>query len=288
MAGKNPIVALSLCLFALTAPRNATSQTVRQYSKEDSTKAAAYFKRSWNFPIGTSAHQKYLDSALLIIPANAYYWQQKSMPFYKSGKFEIGRPFLDSAVKYDPGRWLEYRAFMKCIYEKDYGGALSDLYAVRTAYGNRVVMDHSYNFYIGLCHLQRTSFDSAEYYLTGCIDADIKAMGEKWVHANHYFYLAVVYMAKEDYAKAVTCFDKAVGAYPNFSDARYYKALCLANLGKNKEALVEMEQANTSFQAGYTLVEDNALHVDYPYQVRKAYYPAALEDMRNGLDKGSK
>jgi hypothetical protein len=115
---------VSVCLYAFTA----LSQNSKPYSKQDSLKAKTYFDNSWKYSLGSVQHQLYLDSALAIMPTNAYYWQQKSMPLYKAHKHELGKPFVDSAVKYDPSHWLEYRAFLKCIYHRTYTDALTDFY----------------------------------------------------------------------------------------------------------------------------------------------------------------
>lgn len=72
-------------------------------------------------------HQLYLDSVLSILPHSAYHWQPKAMPLYKQKKYEIGSAYLDSAVKYDDRQqYLEYRGFMKCIFQKTYKSAITD------------------------------------------------------------------------------------------------------------------------------------------------------------------
>ena len=126
-----------------------TASAQRQYSRKDSLRAKAYFDSSWSYSLGSARHQAYLDSALMVMPTNAYFWQQKSMPLYKANKYELGRPFLDSAVKYDPEQWLEYRGYMKCIFEKNYKVALADFQKAKAKYGKRTVMDNPYDLYIG-------------------------------------------------------------------------------------------------------------------------------------------
>jgi len=266
-------------------PQISYTQVAAHYTSEDSLKAKTCFKNSWKYPLNSSAHQRCLDSALQIMPTYAYYWQQKSMPLYKANKYEAGRRFLDSAVKYDQGRWLEYRAFMKCIYERNYHAALQDFYTARAVYGNIPVMDHPYNFYIGLCHLQLNDLDSCEYYLNNCIAAEVKATNEKGVHYLHYFYLGILNMSKDNYKAALDCFDKSLTVYSSFSDALYYKANCLYQLHNIPEALTAMEAANSNFNQGYTINEDNALHQDYPFQLRKAYMASGLEWMKEEARK---
>jgi tetratricopeptide (TPR) repeat protein len=207
------------------------------------------------------------------------------MPLYKAHKYEAGKPFLDSAVKYDPGHWLDYAAFLECIYEHSYNNSLKDFYEARALYGNRPVMDHPYNFYIGLCHLQLNHFDSSEYYFMNCIEEIRTTKGDDWVHVNHLFYMGIVYYEKEEYTKAITYFDKALIQYKRFSDAQYYKALCLSELKKPREALACIEEAETNYNAGYGLNEDNALYEFYPYQLRKYYLSGIVKWMREAAAK---
>lgn len=279
---KMPILTIICALSAYLLP----AQALHTYSSQDSAKAKIYFDSSWHYGINSTKHQLYLDSALMIIPTYAWYWQQKSMPLYKQQKYQVGRPFLDSAVKYDPRSWLDYRAFMKCIFERNYREALADFYAVRAmAHNNSSVMDHPYNFYIGLCHLQLNDFDSSEYYLKGCIDDEVKTHGEKWVHYNHLFYLGLTYYEKGNYTSALACFDRALKLYDKFSDAQYYKAICLFKLDKKKDAAVTMEAASANFKDGYTMNEDNIIYEHYPYQVRKNSYLGTAEYFRKEADK---
>ena len=268
------------CLLVNMILLPCVAYTQAAYTHADSMKAKAYFDSSWHYGLHSATHQLFLDSALRIMPTNAYYWQQKSMPLYKADKCELARPYLDSAVKYDPESWLDYSGYMKCIFEKNYRAALADFYRARSMYGNRTVMDHPYNFYIGLCHLQLNNLDSSEYYISGCIEDTRKKLGENWVHYNHLFYIGVVQYAKENYKLANRYFDKALAAYPNFSDVQYYKALCLSNMQQKKEALVWMEKAWENHKAGYSMNEDNDRYEYYPYQVRKFYISSALEAYR--------
>lgn len=247
----------------------ATAQRV--YSSADSARAKAYFKKCWDFPMTSLAHQAYLDSALMVIPTHAWYWQQKSMPLYKSQRYEIGKPYLDSAVRYDPDKWLDYRAFMKCIFERDYASSLREFHNCKAQFGGRHVMDHPYDFYMGLCHLQLMHFDSAATLFGRCVDNDVRTNGEKWVHYNHHFYLGVTLMEQGKSDAAVAYFDKALKSFPQFTEAQYYKAICLSRLDRKAEAATVMEAAWNNFQQGFGMTEDNAIYEQYPYQPRRAY-----------------
>lgn len=240
----------------------------KKYTATDSARAQQYFKKSFAYHIFSAKHQLYLDSALMLIPTHDYYWQQKSMPLYKTQKYQLGKPFLDSAVKYNATRWLDYRAFMQCIFEKNYTEALAGFRLSKNVLGNKTVMDHPYDFYIGLCHLQLNNVDSSQYYFDKCI-ADTKSkLGESWVHYMHLFYRGITAFELEQYEQAITYFDKAIAIYKNFSDAQYYKAVCLVRLNKWQEAAPVAAMAKDNYDKQTTINEDNAIYEYYPYQLR--------------------
>jgi len=242
----------------------------------DSARANRYFDSISVCNLYSQRRQRYLDSALAISPWQAHLWQQKAMPLYKQKKYEAGAPYLDSAVKYDPKSYIDYRAFMKCIFQKSYQSAIPDFWAAKIIIGDGDVMDHTYDFYLGLCYLQLNRFDSACYYLDKTTTDQLKTLGEHYVHPLDLFYLAITYYETERYAQAVETFDKCLKLYPNFSDAKYYKAICLRRLHKREEAFALIKEAEQDFKQGYTINEDNTDYEAYPYQVVKPIYYSVL------------
>lgn len=264
-------------IFSLLLLLNVFTALSQPYSKADSALADSFLHKAWQQPLFSSKRDKLLDSALMIIPTHAYYWQQKSMPLYKAWKYEVGRPYLDSAVKYDPAHWLDYAAVMTTIFQKNYTEGLQLFYRAKanpkcTGY----VMDHPYNFYIGLCHLQLNHIDSSKYYIEGCVNETIKKRGESWVHPNHFFYLGIIQYEMGDYEKAIITFSKAIKEYKQFADAYYYTAQCYVRMEKYKDALANAELSSQYFNEGYSIREDNTLYEYYPYQIRKYYLDGIL------------
>ncbi|QQD14266.1 hypothetical protein [Sphingobacterium sp. UDSM-2020] len=58
----------------------------------DSARQYSYYSKEW---------QKYIDMGLKEDSTIAYLWQQKAMPLFKQGKYELGMQYLDKAVLYD-------------------------------------------------------------------------------------------------------------------------------------------------------------------------------------------
>lgn len=253
------------------------AQTRERLSEADAALYKKYRDSAFHISPYSQRHQRYLDSALMIAPHDAYMWQQKSMPLYKKKKYEAGAPFLDSAVKYDASQWIDYRGFMRCIFQKHMREAISDFHEAKQIKGNGVVMDHTYDFYIGLCYLQLNKLDSAEYYLKKTTDEQTKARGEDAAHFLDLFYLGLVYYEKEEYTNAIKAFDRALKRYTRFSDVKYYKTMCLQKLGMDDEALTVIREAEQDVNDGYTINEDNVIYEAYPYQVTKAYYAGVVK-----------
>jgi tetratricopeptide (TPR) repeat protein len=258
-------IAIAISLQAL-AQKDIPKTKAENY--EDSVFRYYVKERAWRQPLFSRERERYLDSALALLPHNAYLWQQRGMPLIKQNKYELSMRYIDSAVKYDPQKWLDYRAMMKCIFAKTYRESLKDFDEARRLNGNIGVMDHPYDFYSGLCYLQLNEFDSAEIYVRKCIENTRKTIGESWIHYVHWFYLGVIRHEKEDYAGALEYLNKSLKEYPNFSDANFYKAKCLMKLNQPKEALVAIRQAKADFDKGYTMNEDQVIYETYPYQVK--------------------
>ena len=248
----------------------------KKISKQDSIRLYALLEKTGEISLFSIKRQQYLDSALTIVPKAAQLWQQKAMPLFKQKKYEIGMPYLDSAVKYDKSNhWLEYRAFIKCIFQKSYRAAITDFNLATKRNGNSWVMDHSYRFYKGLCYLQLNKIDSAEYLFTEEIAQEVKERKE--AHHLHWFYIGIVHYEKENYEEAIKSFDNALKQYPQFSDAQYYKAVCLYELKQEGQALELLNKTSENLKKGYTINEDNAFYEAYPYQIAKFMVESTIE-----------
>lgn len=223
---------------------------------------------AWKHRLYSIERQEEIDKGLKKDSTIAYLWQQKAMPLFKQGKYELGMEFIDKAVEYDRERWQEYRAFIKCIFAKTYKDAIIDFEDCKKRFGNNYVMDHSYNFYIALSKIQLNQFEEAEKILTNETNLQAKEKGEDWVHHLDLFYLGITKFEQKKYKEAINVFNNALKLYPNFSEVLYYKGICLEKLDKKEEALQWIEEAKKYGKKGYTINEANAIYEKYPYQIR--------------------
>lgn len=223
---------------------------------------------AWKKGMYSRAWQEEIDKGLAKDSTIAYLWQQKAMPLFKQGKYEVGMDYIDQAVKYDPQRWQEYRAFIKCIFANTYRAAIEDFESCKARYGNNIVMDHSYDFYIGLSYLQLNEFEKAESVLAKDIDSQIALRGKDWVHYLDWFYLGIARYEQGKFGEALEAFDMSLADYSTFSEAMYYKGYCIGKQGTEDEARELINKAMDLGKQGYTINEDNAIYERYPYQIR--------------------
>lgn len=269
---------LLLLLLLTVSLRSVARQD--KLTKDDSVKISQYWKKANQCWLHSVQRQLYLDSALAIDPHNAYFWQQKSMPLSKMMKHELAAPYLDSAAKYNPKEYVPYRGYIRCIFSRHYRDALTDFYLSKNINGNSGVMDHPYDFFIGLCHLQSNNFDSARWYFEKCIEDRKARNGADWVHYIHHFYNGITWYEQVQYDKAIACFDESLRLNPGLPEALYYKSICMTIKGDDQTALALAEKADSLMKRGYFINEDNARYEYYPYQVRKYYLDAMLNRLR--------
>jgi tetratricopeptide (TPR) repeat protein len=237
------------------------------FSQTDTAKANHYFRKSFDYEIFSQDHQRYLDTAIIFDHTNPYFWQQKSMPYSKMKKYELAMTYLDSAVKYDKTlHWLEYRAFIKCIFQKSYRAAIPEFQFVKLKNEDGNVMDHTFNWHIGLCFLQLNQLDSAEIYFKKSINYRLKQWGQ--AHHLEHFYLGITYMESGENHKAIEQFDIALKQYSSFSDVQYYKAKILMKQSMKNEAGLLLDTALVNLKKGMSINEDNSYYEEYPYQIK--------------------
>jgi len=230
--------------------------------KEYVTNCAEHF----NYNSQMNEWQNCLDEGLKKDSTIAYLWQQKAMPYFKARKYEVGMTYLDKAVLYDERRWLSYRAFIKCIFAKTYKEAIIDFEKCIKNEGNTYVMDHTYQFHIALCYLQLNEFEKAE----AIFKKDIEEQELEWGEAHYLdlFYYGISKYEQRKWQEAIAEFDKSLRQYPNFSEVKYYKSICLLRLNDLDNSKILYQQSKDDAVNGFSINEDNSIYETYPYQVR--------------------
>ncbi|MDF4203953.1 tetratricopeptide repeat protein [Maribacter sp. SA7] len=234
----------------------------------DSMHIREYVEKSFQSPMHSLEHQQYLDSALTIVPESAWLWQQKAMPLYKARKYQLGKPFLDKAVEYAPEKYLDYSGFVRCIFSKDYIKSISEFMRAKKEFGDGYVMDHTYNFYIGLDYLQLNKFSKAKEFLLLSKEQQFRDFPndppQEACHYLDWYYLGIADFELGNYEEAIASFDMSLKVYDNFADALYFRGRSMTKLGDEEGA----EWEKKAFENGdNTINEDNVIYEIYPYQL---------------------
>jgi len=222
---------------------------------------------AWKHHYLTKEWDEWINKALEKDTTIALLWQNKAIPFWKQGKYQLATEYYNKAVKLDRKKWLSRLGFLKCIFAKDYKSALIDLINYKKEFGSIYEQDHPLEFYMGICYLQLNQYEKALKVLQEDVINQEKDNGKDWVHFLDRFYLAITHYELGNYNNAITEFDAVLKEYPNFSDAQYYKSLSLNYLGKTELAKKLVYQGRTNFENGITISEDSSLYEVYPYQV---------------------
>ncbi|QJB37794.1 tetratricopeptide repeat protein [Chitinophaga oryzae] len=269
----------TVCLFIALwlLPHGSHAQPPVFTAKQQDSISQHYVEAAARYHYFAPEWGRCLDSGLALLPRNAQLWQLKAMPLFKQRKYEAGMAYLDKAVAYDPSEYLDYRAFIKCIFQKSYVSAIADFREAKRISGHYGVMDHPYDFYLGLCYLQLNQYDSARTYFRQCVERWEQSGTEAPLHSLYPFYLGIVDFEQGKYAEALDRFTYSLLLYGQFSDAGYYKAQCLMRLQRDAEAREVMQKAYDDFKQGYTFTEDNKMYEPYPYQVSAWMYPARFK-----------
>ena len=261
-------------LLLLFAPISAWTQKGHQLQKttlSDEAVVKRYLENgAYRYHYFSPEWQVYLDSAILLKPAMAYLYQQKAMPYFKQRKYQVGLHYLEKAVRLDSITYIDYQAFIKCIFSKDYEAAIHDFEIAKRLKGkNSYVMDHTYDFHIGLCHLQLADYKKALFFFDKSIEHTRKTSGENWIHYLDLFYAGVTCQEMRQHKEALNYFNKALVEYTTFSDAKYYKAISLFRTNQVELAEKTLAECEKDYKNGLTINEDNAIYEKYPYQIKQ-------------------
>jgi tetratricopeptide (TPR) repeat protein len=82
---------------------------------------------AWKHHYPGKEWDEWINKGLEINPNIAYFWQQKALPYWKQRKYSLAISCFNKAVVLDRRQWLSRLGYLKCVFAKDYEGALHDL-----------------------------------------------------------------------------------------------------------------------------------------------------------------
>ena len=223
------------------------------------------------------AWQLYCDSIIAICPDVAAAYQLKAVPFIKNGEYEKAFALNDIAVQLDPKGYTAYRGFLKCIFTRDYKGAIIDFQKAAQFYPRGYEMDHTYPFYEGLCNLELGNYPDAEQNFKQDIFIQTGGKKDQNPHFNTLLYTGILYYEMKENALAKEYLLKCLQAYSQLPEANYYLAMVYAREGNATLRKKYLEIARQSYKDGYRLNEDNIYYVNYPHEIKLYEIEQALK-----------
>ncbi len=222
-------------------------------------------KYSYNSP----QWQLYCDSLITLCPNIAKAYQLKAIPYIKYGDYAKAFPLEDKAVELEPKNYTAYRGFLKCIFTKDYEGAIIDFKNAQLLTPNNYEMDHTYPFYEGLCNLELGNYSLAEENFKK--DFFIQTGGniekQSRIHFNSFLYMGILYYEMNENDKAKENLQKCIAIYQAHPDANYYLGMLYKRANNTELKNKYLEIARQSKIKGYNINEDNVYYAYYPHQI---------------------
>jgi tetratricopeptide (TPR) repeat protein len=227
--------------------------------------AIAYIEGQYDYM--EQGWQDACDSLLVICPDLDRVWQMKAMPAVWAGDWQSCFSSLQHAVIINPRRWLPYQALLKCLFAKDYAGALADFRRSDSLLPGSGIMDHSLDFYRGLCCLGLGDYPNACLFLKKDVDSQETCRGKDNVHYVSLFYRGLCLYLNGSYFDAEAAFRRSLRVFPQYPEPSYYLGLTLKASGRKAEALACFRTARESLLAGYHSNEDQESYINYPYAI---------------------
>lgn len=267
-------------LLLISLPFVSFGQENMSEHKKDSLKNRYYTNGVAKYHSYSAKFQFYADTLLHFFPDNPEIWQQRAIPLFKSGKYEIGIKYLNKAVELDKKEYIAYRGFINCIFLKQHSQSIQDFKEAIALKGEGYEIDHPFAFYIGLNYLQMNQLDSAKYYLERSMEIERRSKSENFLSPTNWFYLGIVAYEQEKWQDALSYFDKALHLYSSFPEVKYFKALILNKLEQKELAITLLEEAVADYHCDYLFPEYNAVYEHYPYEIRKRVMESWLEHFK--------
>ena len=226
-------------------------------------------KGAYKYSYNSNEWQQYCDSLIAICPNIARAYQLKAIPYIKFADYAKAFPLEDKAVELEPKNYTAYRGFLKCIFTKDYEGAIFDFKKAQQLTPNSYEMDHTYLFYEGLCNLELGNYSLAEENFKK--DILIQTGGDTGrqnkIHFNTFLYLGLVYYEMNQHEKAKDNLQKCIAIYKEHPVANFYLAMLYKRENDIELKNKYLQIAKQAKEKGYNINEDNIYYAYYPHQV---------------------
>lgn len=236
---------LSICLLILVCSCEKT--------KNPKAQSMACFQYGMSHYQGTQESINAFAKAVEYDPTHAESWRELSIPFLKRGMPHLWKKYMDKAIELDPIAWQGYRGYNYLWFYRDYKSAIADFDATDTLTPNftDAPQGHSVDYWRGIAYLGLKDYKNSIAYFDKHIQKEIDESGEDWVEHEAFLYRGIAHYEAGNHEKALESINTLLKYNADFADAKYYKALLIAE--KNTaEALAIINEAIENFTNGYS------------------------------------
>ena len=75
---------------------------------------------AWNYHYLTPEYADWVQRGIKKDSSIALFWKSAALPYWKTDRTDRALVYYNKAVELEPQKYLGRRAFLKCIYAKDY------------------------------------------------------------------------------------------------------------------------------------------------------------------------
>ncbi|MBK9270285.1 MAG: hypothetical protein IPM48_01695 [Saprospiraceae bacterium] len=258
--------------FIFILPTLLSSQSpncnVYLYNKDTAQYKACKMVESVPFYQYSRSYQERFDSALIICPYFAYAYSAKSTAYLKSGDFINWKFLIDKAVQFD-SIYLDYRAWCRYQFFRDYKGAIQDIEILEKRSKSKEIgysAGGEYHLLVAkaMCYSALNQKHKAIEILEDLLSDTNYLVGQ-----YDYYQLAVSYFQINDYEKAWHYCVEQNKVY-ELAESKYYMAKISKLKGK------QLEYSNLKAEAIRLYQKESYLFDPYTEHFNKVYYKTIL------------
>lgn len=222
--------------------------------------ACDYLEKAPRYFQLTRAYHEVKDSALALCPEYGVIYKTKSTAYLKTGDFINWKKYIDKAVELNPTAHLDYRAWCRFQFFRDYQGAINDLEELERLkkYDIGWCQNGHYHLSIAkaLCYKMIGKQERAIEIINSQLNKDSSSAGLYTFH-----HLGVLYLETKQYEKAILSFEQQSDIY-DLAESKYFLALTFDRLGEKDKVRKTLVQASELYESSQNMFDSYTHHVD--------------------------
>lgn len=213
------------------------------------------------------------DKAIEICPEYAIVYRHKSTAYLKTGDFITWKILIDKAVDLNPRENLDYRAWGKFQFFRDYKGAIEDIAKLEKTTDHDIGYsqngDYHLNIVKALCFKKLDQPAKAIQIINSQIERSPSTIG-----LYDFLHLGVLYLEMGAFDQSLAAFKKQL-QLNEIAEVYYYMALASRAMNDQEDTILHLQKAKKLYLSANHMMDI------YTHPVDKVF----LQDIENELNK---